>query len=75
MKIGREADLLDALPKWVIRGVVQILAVGVAVDHCSTETEVSRTPLEFSSSSSVGILHRKVGKAGVALRALLDFDR
>jgi hypothetical protein len=51
--------------------MIEILPVGVTVDHASGELELLHAALELVGRG-FGILHRQVAEAGIAIRPLLD---
>jgi hypothetical protein len=52
--------------------MVEILPVGVAVDHGAAEFQLPDAALQFIGSG-LGVLHRQMREAGIAVRPLLDF--
>ena len=74
MNIDRRAERLGALPERIERRMVEILAVGVAVDHGAAEFQLAHAALELVGGAA-RVLHRQMRKAGIAVRPLLDFAR
>ncbi len=52
--------------------MVEILPVGVAVDHAARELQFAHAAFELVGRA-FGILHRQVAETGIALRPLLNF--
>jgi hypothetical protein len=52
--------------------MIEILPVGVAVDHDAAELQLAHAALELVRRGA-GVLHGKVGKAGIAVGAPGDF--
>ena len=63
---------LRPVPRTGVGTDVEVLAVGMAVDHGATKLEFSHAAFEFVGGRQ-GVLHRQVGKAGIAVGPLLDF--
>lgn len=74
MEIDRDVEVLHALPERKVHFGVEIIPVGLAVDERPLETELFDGSLEFRGGG-VGVLHRKMGEAGISLRPLLHFAR
>ncbi len=74
MNVDRRAQRLRALPEWIERRVIEILAVGVAVDHRAAEFEVAHAAFEFGGGGG-RVLHGEVSETGIAIRLFLDFAR
>ena len=72
MQIDRRAQCRGAFPERIIGPVVEIFAVGVAVDHGAAELELAHAALELVGGG-LGILHGQMRKAGIAVRTLLHF--
>ena len=72
MQIDQRAERLGALPERRERRMVEILAVGVAVDHGAAEFQLPDAALELVGGG-LGVLHRQMREAGIAVRPLLDF--
>ena len=71
MQIDQRAERLRPLPERMERRVVEILPVGVAVDHGADEAELARATLELVGRR-LGVLQGEMGEAGIAVRALGD---
>ena len=54
--------------------MIEILAVGVAVDHGAAEFQLSHAAFQLVGRG-FGILHGQMPKAGIAVRPLGDFAR
>ncbi len=54
--------------------MIQILSVGVAVDHGAAKFQLAHAALELVGGAP-RVLHRQVRKAGIAVRAFADFAR
>ena len=74
MEIDHRAKRVGALPERIERSVIEILTVGVAVDHRAAEFEIADATFS-SSAARLGVLHRQMGEAGIAVRAFFDFAR
>src|SRR5262249_31897452 len=74
MHIEESAERLRPLPEWVQRSVVQVLAVGMAIDHGAAEFELAHASFELVRGGG-GILHWQMREAGVPLRPLYNFTR
>jgi hypothetical protein len=74
MDVNRYAEHRDTFPERGQRSMIQILSVGVAVDHRTAEAEISDAALQFVSRGG-RILHRQMREAGVATGAPLNFSR
>src|SRR6516165_4987899 len=74
MQVDERADLLGAFPERKQRGMVEILAVGVAIDHGAAELELAHGALELVGGG-LDVLHREVGKPAVAIRTSCDLGR
>ena len=74
MQIDQRLERLRAFPERIERGIVQILPVGVAVDHGAAEFQVAHGAFELVRGSD-GILHGKMGEPGITVRALPNFAR
>ena len=72
MDIDRRAQRLGALPENMQRRMVEILAMGMAVDHGAAEFQVAHATLQLIGGAA-RVLHRQVSKAGIAVRPLLHF--
>jgi hypothetical protein len=72
MQVDRSSESLRALPEPVELRIIEIFAVGMAVDQSSTKSEVAYAPFQIVRGRG-GILHRKMRKTGVATRLFLDF--
>src|SRR5262249_39292762 len=65
VKIDRSSECFDAFPERIERGVVEILAIGVAVDHATAETELAHAALQLFSGVE-RILQGKMRKPRIA---------
>ncbi len=74
MNVDRRAERLGPLPERMQRRMVEILAVGVAVDHGAGEFEVAHATFQLVGGAA-RILHRQMRKAGIAVGALLHLAR
>ena len=54
--------------------MVEILSVGMAVDHGAAEFQLAHAALELVGGTA-RILHRQMSEAGIAVRAFLNFAR
>src|SRR5262250_601295 len=72
MQIDECLERLRPLPKWVQRSVVQVLAIGMAIDHGAAEFELAHASFKLVRGGG-GILHGQMRKPRVALRALCNF--
>ena len=70
--VDRSSQCLRSIPERLQRWMVEILAVGVAVDHGAAEFQLALATLELIRGGS-RVLHGKVREAVVAVRPLLDF--
>ena len=62
VQVNQRVQRLDALPKRRERGMIEILAVGVAIDHRAAEFQLSDAALELVGGG-LGILHGKMRQA------------
>ena len=74
MNIDHRQQFLGPLPERVERRVVEILAVGVAVDHGAAEIELAHAPLEFVGRRT-RILHGKMREARISVGPFADLAR
>src|SRR5262249_40216498 len=74
VQIDECLERLRPLPEWVQRSVVQVLAVGMAIDHGAAEFELAHASFELVRGGG-GILHWQMREAGVPLRPLYNFTR
>src|SRR5262245_38817806 len=74
MEVERYVERLHTLPERIVSRVVEINAVGVAVDHRTDETEFTHATLQLVGSSS-RVLHGEMCKARVAARPVLHLPR
>ncbi len=74
MQIERHAKRFGALPQRISVGMIEILAVGVAVDHGAGEFQIAHAALEFVGRG-LCVLHRKMREAEIAVRRLLHLGR
>src|SRR5262249_53278202 len=71
VEVDKCAQLLRPLPERVKRGMVEVLAAGVPVDHRSGKRELAHAALELIGRG-LCILHGKVREAGIAVAAPAD---
>src|SRR6476661_2765966 len=71
MQVDQRVQSLRALPERVERAIVEILSIGMPVDHGAAEFELAHAAFELVRGGG-GVLHGKMREAGVALRALVD---
>ena len=74
MQIDHRAQRFGALPERIERRVIEILAIGVAVDHGAAEFEVVHAALQLVRGGE-RILHREVREAGILIGPLLNLAR
>ena len=74
VEIKRDVQRLHPLSKWIMARIVEIHALGLAVDHRSDETEIANATLELVGRGRRA-LHCEMSKARVAIGATLDFGR
>ena len=74
MQIDHRAERVGTLPKRIERRVVEILPVGVAIDHGAAELQFADAAFQLIGRR-LGVLHREVSEAGIAIGALVDFAR
>src|SRR5262249_61165354 len=63
MQIDECLERLRPLPEWVPRSVVQVLAVGMAIDHGAAEFELAHASFELVRGGG-GLLHWEIRQAG-----------
>src|SRR5262245_11490506 len=71
MKVDRNGERLNALPKRQVPGVIQIHAIGMAVDERALEAELLDAPFELFHGG-LRLLHRQVRKPRITRRMLGD---
>jgi hypothetical protein len=71
MNVDGCAKRFRALPEWMQRGMIEILTVGVAVDHGAAEFQVADAAFHFVGSGA-RVLHGQMPKAGIAIGSLGD---
>ena len=74
MNVDRRLQRLGPVPERVQRRVVEILAIGVAVDHRPAKLQLAQAALQFIRCS-LRVLHGKMREAGIAVGTLLDLTR
>ncbi len=70
MQVDHGAERLGALPERVERGMVEVLPVGVAVDHGANDAQFAHCAFKLAGRGH-GVLHREVGKARIAAGTFL----
>ena len=74
MQVDRGIQCLGPLPKRVECAVVEILPVGVPVDHGAAKLKLARATFELVGRGA-GILHRQMREARIVVGAFDDFAR
>jgi hypothetical protein len=74
MNVDRRLQRLGPFPERVQRPVIEILAVGVAVDHRPAKLQLAQAALQLIRCS-LRVLHGKMREAGIAVGTLLDLAR
>lgn len=72
MNVDRGVQLLGALPESVVSGVIQIHAIGLAVDHGAAEAELADAAGKLRGCFR-GLLQREVSKPAKSFRVQLNF--
>ncbi len=72
MQIERRIERLHPLPERIIAGIIQIDAVGMAVDHGAGKAQLLDATLQLIGRC-ICVLHGEVGEAAIALGLLLNF--
>ena len=72
MDVDQRAERLGALPERAQRWMIEILPVGVAVDHGAAEFQLLDATRELVGRG-LGVLHRQMREAGIAVGPFLDF--
>jgi len=74
VQVDGDVQLLDPFPEGQKSAVVEIVAIGLAVDQCTSELQVLDGSLQFVSCR-LGILQGDRRESTIAQRPLLDFAR
>src|SRR5437588_5748403 len=74
MQIDQRAKRFGALPERIERRIIEILTIGMAVDHGAAEFELAHATLKFVGRRA-RVLHGKMRKARIAVRPLFDLLR
>ena len=72
MQVDQRVECFDLGPEWMQRRVVEILAIGVTVDHGAAEFQLVHAAIELVGGR-LGVLHRQMREAGILVGPLLDF--
>ena len=73
MDIKRDVECLHAFPEWLVSWILEVDAIGVAVDH-RPRRSLGRA-LERSQLVSGGgrVLHGEVGEPGITVSSAMHF--
>ena len=71
MQIDERTQRFRPFPERMERGMIEVLPVGVAVDHGAAEPQLAHRALELVGGRD-GVLHRKVCETGIAVGSLAD---
>ena len=74
MKVDGNGERLDQLPERQVPRIVEIKAVGMAVDERAPETELPHAALELPGGG-IGLLHGQMREPRITRRVLRDLGR
>ena len=74
MDVDRRAQVGRPLPERIVAAVVEIDAVGLAIDQRALEAEIVHAALQLVGCHA-GVLQGEMGKSSVAVGAFLDLER
>src|SRR5215216_4836818 len=67
VQIDDGVHVLRTFPEWIKRRIIEILAIGMAVDHCADETEIADTALQLFGGAK-RVLHGEMRQAAITSR-------
>src|SRR5215472_17115703 len=74
MQVNERVQRFGSLPERMECRVVEILSVGMAIDHRTAEFELTHATLELGGGGA-RILHRQMGKSGIAIGPAINLPR
>lgn len=73
MQVDQRAKRFGPLPGRIECQIVEVLAVGMAVDHDTAKSQLAYAALEFVGRGA-GILHGEVAEARITIRPFVDLS-